>query len=85
MPLFTTWARKEEGDKILMPMLDSFEKGGFQGFGPSGMTYDWKAWDGTPWGYEGFFGRQLLRHANRPRPPKRPQQIAHQVRPREIK
>ena len=18
------------------------------------MTYDWKAWDGTPWGYEGF-------------------------------
>ena len=45
---------KAEGDKILMPMLDSFEKGGFQGFGPSGMTYDWKAWDGTPWGYEGF-------------------------------
>jgi hypothetical protein len=46
--------RKEEGDKILMPMLDSFEKGGFQGFGPSGMSYDWKAWDGAPWGYEGF-------------------------------
>ena len=30
------------------------EKGEFQGFGPNGMTNDWKAWDGTPWGYEGF-------------------------------
>jgi hypothetical protein len=46
--------RKEEADKILLPMLEGFEKGGFQGFGPNGMTYDWKAWDGAPWGYEGF-------------------------------
>ena len=29
-------------------------EGRFQGFGPNGMTNDWKAWDGTPWGYEGF-------------------------------
>ena len=35
-------------------MLEAFEDGGFQGRGPNGMTYDWKAWDGTPWGYEGL-------------------------------
>ncbi len=35
-------------------MLDAMEKGKFQGFGPNGMTNDWKAWDGTPWGYEGL-------------------------------
>ncbi len=29
------------------------EKGGFQGFGPNGMTNDWKARDGIPRGYEG--------------------------------
>ena len=46
--------RREEADRILFPMLDALEKGEFQGFGPNGMTNDWKAWDGTPWGYEGF-------------------------------
>jgi hypothetical protein len=46
--------RKEEADKILFPMVESFEKGSFQGSAPNGMTNDWKAWDGTPWGYEGF-------------------------------
>ncbi len=46
--------RREEADRILFPMLDSFEKGSFEGTAPNGMTYDWKAWDGTPWGYEGF-------------------------------
>jgi hypothetical protein len=46
--------RREEADRMLFPLLEGFDKGGFQGFGPSGMTYDWKAWDGTPWGYEGF-------------------------------
>jgi hypothetical protein len=46
--------RREEADRILFPLLDSFEKGSFQGGAPNGMTYDWKAWDGTPWGYEGF-------------------------------
>jgi hypothetical protein len=36
-------------------MLEAFEKGGFQGIDPtSGMSYDWKAWDGKGWGYEGF-------------------------------
>ena len=46
--------RRDEADRILFPMLDSFEKGGFEGVGANGMSNDWKAWDGTPWGYEGF-------------------------------
>jgi hypothetical protein len=46
--------RREEADRILFPMLDSLEKGTFAGFGANGMSNDWKAWDGTPWGYEGF-------------------------------
>ena len=46
--------RRDEADKILFPMLDSFEKGKFEGVGANGMSNDWKTWDGTPWGYEGF-------------------------------
>jgi hypothetical protein len=46
--------RRDEADKILFPMLDSFEKGNFEGTAPNGMSNDWKAWDGKPWGYEGF-------------------------------
>jgi hypothetical protein len=54
--------RHKEADAMLFPMLEAFEKGGFQGFGPNGMTYDWKAWDGTPHGYEGLLvdGYQAL-------------------------
>ena len=44
----------EEGDKILMPMLDSFAKQGFSGFAPNGQSYDWKDWQGGAHGYEGF-------------------------------
>ena len=46
--------RHAEGDAILFPMLRSFEEGGFQGGAANGRTYDWKAWDGTPYGYEGL-------------------------------
>jgi hypothetical protein len=46
--------RREEADTILFPLLRGYEGGGFQGHGPNGMTYDWKAWDGTPHGYEGL-------------------------------
>jgi hypothetical protein len=46
--------RRKDGDAILFPLLGAFEKGGFQGFGPNNMSYDWKAWDGTPHGYEGL-------------------------------
>lgn len=46
--------RRDAADRMLMPMLKAFEDGGFQGQRADGMSYDWKAWDGTPWGYEGF-------------------------------
>jgi hypothetical protein len=46
--------RVEEGDRILFPMLKAFAKGGFQGRCSNGMSKDWRAWDGTCWGYEGF-------------------------------
>ena len=46
--------RVEDGDRILFPMLQGFGRGDFQGRGTNGMSKDWKAWDGTCWGYEGF-------------------------------
>jgi hypothetical protein len=46
---------KKEGDSILYPMLESFGKGGFEGYCTgSTMTRDWKTWSGECWGYEGF-------------------------------
>jgi hypothetical protein len=46
--------RIEEADKMLFPMLGAFARGAFQGRCDNGMCKDWKAWDGTCWGYEGF-------------------------------
>ena len=46
--------RIEDADRMLLPMLEGFARGGFQGGGTNGMSNDWRAWDGTPWGYEGF-------------------------------
>lgn len=46
--------RIQDGDRILFPMLDSFAKGDFQGFGDNGMSKDWKTWNGQCHGYEGF-------------------------------
>ena len=46
--------RHEEADAMLFPMLRGYEDGLFQGRGQNGRTYDWKAWDGTPNGYEGL-------------------------------
>jgi hypothetical protein len=46
--------RHKEGDAILFPMLKSFEDGGFQGSAPNGRSYDWKSWEGKPYGYEGL-------------------------------
>ncbi len=46
--------RIQEGDQLLFPLLESFAKGDFQGRCDNGMSKDWKAWDGTCWGYEGF-------------------------------
>jgi hypothetical protein len=46
--------RRNEADAILFPMLRSIEDGRFQGSSPSGRSYDWKSWDGKPYGYEGL-------------------------------
>jgi hypothetical protein len=46
--------RRKEADAILFPLLEGYERGGFQGFGPNNMSYDWKTWEGVPWGYEGL-------------------------------
>ncbi|HEV2318397.1 MAG TPA: hypothetical protein VGV18_01505 [Verrucomicrobiae bacterium] len=46
--------RIQDGDRILFPMLRSFAKGDFQGFGPNNKSKDWKMWDGTCKGYEGL-------------------------------
>jgi hypothetical protein len=52
--------RVQDGDSILFPMLKSIRTGGFEGRGPNGLTYDWKAWDGTPHGYEGFLSDNFM-------------------------
>jgi hypothetical protein len=46
--------RVPDGDHMLFPMLESFAKGDFQGRDAQGMSKDWRTWDGTCWGYEGF-------------------------------
>ncbi|MEO6705547.1 MAG: hypothetical protein ABIN04_06830 [Ginsengibacter sp.] len=46
---------QKEANEILMPMLESYKEGRFQGYCPdSNMTKDWKTWKGECWGYEGF-------------------------------
>ena len=46
--------RRDEADRMLLPMLQAFEQGKFEGEGANGLSNDWRAWDGTAWGYEGF-------------------------------
>jgi hypothetical protein len=47
--------RRHDADKILFPMLDEFNRGGFeQRGGAKNRSTDWRMWDGTPMGYEGF-------------------------------
>jgi hypothetical protein len=44
--------RREEAERILWPMMQTFARGGFQnGVGHAG---EWRRWDGSPSGYEGF-------------------------------
>ncbi|GAA4304643.1 hypothetical protein [Compostibacter hankyongensis] len=46
---------RDEAERILMPMLESYKNGSFEGSCPGGkMTRDWKTWSGECWGYEGF-------------------------------
>jgi hypothetical protein len=46
--------RKAEADEILFPMLDAYGKCGFEGMDASGYSADWRRWDGTFKGYEGY-------------------------------
>ncbi len=46
--------RKAEADEILFPMLDTYGKCGFEGTDSLGFSGDWKRWDGTFKGYEGY-------------------------------
>jgi len=53
--------RRKEADRILFAILKSFNECGFQGTGDnSNETNDWRAWDGTPWGYEGLLADSYL-------------------------
>jgi len=46
--------RRAEADAILFPMLQEYERGGFEGRDSQGHSNDWRMWDGTAKGYEGF-------------------------------
>lgn len=40
--------------QILLPILEAFDNREFEGEGPNHLTNDWRKWDGTAEGYEGF-------------------------------
>jgi hypothetical protein len=44
----------ERAGKILLPILGAFDRREFEGVGPNKLTNDWRKWDGTAEGYEGF-------------------------------
>ncbi len=46
--------RGAEADRILFPMLDEYGRCGFEGRDAKGFSYDWRRWDGTAKGYEGY-------------------------------
>jgi Bacterial alpha-L-rhamnosidase 6 hairpin glycosidase domain len=46
--------RRAEADAILFPMLQEYDRGGFEGRDALGHSNDWRMWDGTAKGYEGF-------------------------------
>src|SRR5215469_10092756 len=46
--------RRDEADAILFPMLQEYGRGGFEGRDALGHSNDWRMWDGTAKGYEGF-------------------------------
>ncbi len=52
--------RVDDGNRILFPMLKSFKAGSFEGRGANGETYDWKTWNGSPNGYEGFLSDNFM-------------------------
>lgn len=46
--------RKAEADEILFPMLEEYGRCGFSGRNAEGLSADWRRWDGTFTGYEGY-------------------------------
>ena len=46
--------RRADADHILFAMLGEYDKGGFEGRGGSGRSNDFRRWNGTPMGYEGY-------------------------------
>jgi hypothetical protein len=46
--------RKEDADRILFAMLGEYGRCGFEGRDTKGRSNDWRRWDGTPMGYEGY-------------------------------
>jgi hypothetical protein len=46
--------RKSDADKILFAMLGEYDRCGFEGRGAKDRSNDWRRWDGTPMGGEGF-------------------------------
>jgi hypothetical protein len=46
--------RVQEARRIFNPILRSYAAGEFQGFGPNGLSKDWRDWSGGCHGYEGF-------------------------------
>lgn len=46
--------RVDDARRIFHPMLQSYARGGFQGFDASGRSVDWRDWRGGGHGYEGF-------------------------------
>ena len=49
-----TLGRVEEARRIFYPMLETYARGGFQGFDANGRSVDWRDWHGGGHGYEGF-------------------------------
>jgi hypothetical protein len=46
--------RKADADEILFSMLEGYGKCGFSGRDAKGRSNDWRRWDGTAMGYEGY-------------------------------
>jgi hypothetical protein len=46
--------QRARADQILFPILDAFEKREFEGTEANHKSNDWRKWDGTAEGYEGF-------------------------------
>jgi hypothetical protein len=46
--------RAAEADAMLFPMLEEYGKSGFEGKDAKGRSNDWRRWDGTAMGYEGY-------------------------------